>query len=468
MRTEITFYGGLNTIGGVVMSIVYGHERVLLEIGTAYNPATDMFDGTVQNRIDHYLYDELKLKRAPWVDGIYSKKHLKDLALESCEDSSLHTSIFITHMHLDHMSCMGLVGDEVDVYLSEPAKRLEKALETVEKGVKTLRTVGYKTLDPHHTYVLGDIKLKPYLLNDKSYQDYSFYVETPDLKLHYTGDLLLHGDYAEKVFEEMEEIKNKKVDVLVCDCTTFMDSTMEMIYGNPNAVVEGKKELPEGMLNKSMVDDALCEQLASKKGLCVFNFYEREMEDVLKFNVMAKKTNRTIAYEPETAYLIWKFFNQPVHVYVPDYDGYDTSWFKELIHANPVVSKKEIYTAPQTYLIQTTYSHIMELFDLPNHDACYLHSGGTPIGAYDPAYANMLRIIEMAGFTHINFFMNNYFTHAYPPQAKYYVDQVNAKVLIPTHGYNPERMQAPAGRKRLLPELGKTYYFDGENMKEVE
>ena len=55
MRTEITFYGGLNTIGGVVMSIVYGHERVLLEIGTAYNPATDMFDGTVQNRIDHYL-----------------------------------------------------------------------------------------------------------------------------------------------------------------------------------------------------------------------------------------------------------------------------------------------------------------------------------------------------------------------------------------------------------------------------
>ena len=37
MKTEIKFYGGLNTIGGVVMSIIYGNERLLLEIGMAYN-----------------------------------------------------------------------------------------------------------------------------------------------------------------------------------------------------------------------------------------------------------------------------------------------------------------------------------------------------------------------------------------------------------------------------------------------
>ena len=118
MKTEIKFYGGLNTIGGVVMSIIYGNERLLLEIGMAYDPNSDIYDGMVTHRKDSYLVDELKLNRAPKVDGLYSKEYLYDYNLLSSEESKLHTSIFITHMHLDHMSCMGLVSDDVDIYLS--------------------------------------------------------------------------------------------------------------------------------------------------------------------------------------------------------------------------------------------------------------------------------------------------------------------------------------------------------------
>ena len=111
---------------------------------------------------------------------------------------------------------------------------------------------------------------------------------------------------------------------------------------------------------------------------------------------------------------------------------------------------------------------ILELFDLPYTNSCYLHAGGTPIGAYDPAYVNMQRILEMAGFTHINFFMNNYFTHAYPQQLKYYCDQIDAKVLIPTHGKKPERLLATNGRQRLLPKKYATYIFKNNQLVEVE
>ncbi|MBR3841571.1 MAG: hypothetical protein IKM20_10580 [Erysipelotrichales bacterium] len=466
MKTEITFYGGTHTIGGVVMSVVYGKERVLLEIGTAYNPATDIYDGTVLKRNERYLFDELTLGRVPRVNGLYSKKDLKEYPLTSCEDVDLHTSIFITHMHLDHMSCMGLVGDNVDVYLSEPAQRLEAALETVGQGVHTLRSVGYKVLDPNKEYKIGDITIKPFLLNAKSYQDYSFYVTTPDLKLHYTGDLMMHGDYKQQVIDEMNYVKAQRPDVLVCECTTFMDSTMNMMYGKPDAEVVGDVELPEGMLSKEMVDEELYKKLETLNGLCVFNYYEREMSDVVVFNEMARKSGRCVAYEPETAYLIWKFFDKPVNVYVPDYDEYGQAWYEELVSNNPVITKEDIWKNPKGYLIQTTYKHSMELFDLPSTDASYLHSGGTPIGAYDPAYKNMQRIIEAAGFTHINFFMNNYFTHAYPPQVKYYCDEIDAKVLIPTHGNNPERLLPKSG-VQLIPKLGVAYVFDGEKLVEA-
>ena len=466
MRTEIKFYGGLNTIGGVVMSIVYGKERLLLEIGMAFDPSSDVFDGMVTPRIENYLVDELKLKRAPFVDGLYSKEYLRDFSLLSAEDSDYHTSIFITHMHLDHMSCMGLVSDHVDIYLSKPAIVLEEALETVGKGVVNLRKTPFKELDPNKEYKLGEITLKPFLLNDKSYQDYSFLVTTPDMKIHYTGDVLLHGDYADEVWKEMEIIKNEKVDVLVCDTTALMDNTMTMMYGDPNAEIIGQKELPNGMYSKKMVDDKLCENLLEKEGLCVFNFYEREMGEVLVFNEMAKKSNRIIAFEPETAYLVWKFFNQPINVYIPDFN-YEQEWFKELIENNHVITKEEIYKNPKGYLIQNTYEHIMELFDLPNSNACYLHAGGSPIGAYDPAYANMKKVLGLTGFMHINFFMNNYFTHAYPQQLKYYCDQIDAKVLIPSHGYNPERLHASNNRQRLLPKLYTTYILENEQLVEA-
>ncbi len=466
MKTEITFYGGLNTIGGVVMSVVYGKERLLLEIGTAYNPSSDMFDGYVEHRTERYLYDELKLGRAPHIDGLYSKHELKDFNLISSEDSDLHTSIFITHMHLDHMSCMGLVSDDVDVYLSEPAQRLEAALQTVGQGVKTLRKTGYTILDPEKEYKIGEITVKPFLLNAKSYQDYSFYVTTPDLKLHYTGDLMLHGDYVDAVWKEMEYVKAQKPDVLVVESTTFMDSTMLMMYESTDAEVIGAPELPEGMMNKEMMNEHLCQNLAEKQGLCVFNYYEREMSDVMAFEEMAEKTGRIIAFEPESAYIIYKFFNKDVNVYVPDFN-YDQPWFDELMQHAHIITKKEIHENPKKYLIQNTYPHIMELFDLPNQDSSYLHSGGIPIGEFDPAYANMSRILKLAGFTHVNFHMNNYFTHAYPPQVKYYCDEVDAKVLIPTHGNNPERLYAKEGRIRLLPELRKTYVMENDRLVEV-
>lgn len=463
MKTKIKFYSGLNTIGGVVMSIVYGKERILLEIGRAFEPSKDVIDPVMNLREENTLYDQLCIGSVPLVEGIYSKRYIGDFDLAASEDSDLHTSIFISHLHLDHMCCMGLVDDRVDIYVTEPLLRLEQALETVGKGVSTLRSNGYKIMDPTQEFKIGEITVKPFLLNSKSYQDLSFYVKTPDLKLHYTGDVFLHGDYADAVWQEMNDLKNEKIDVLVCETTTLMDSTMEMFYGDKETEIIGSPEVPDRMLNTEQVNLKLLEKLKEKDGLCVFNHYEREMTDVELFKNMAKETYRTICYEPETAYIIWKFFGEPIHVYVPDYN-YTQQWFKELIQNNPIVTLQQIHQNPEGYLVQNTYEHIMELFDFPA--GCYLHSGGIPTGTYDPRYANLRKVVEMAGFEHVNFFMQNYFGHAYPPQLKYYCDQIDAKVLVPVHGYNPERLHASNGRQRLLPKQYQTYIFENDHLVE--
>lgn len=471
MRTEIKFYSGIHTIGGVVMAIEYGKDRVLLEVGVAYDPATDVYDGMVKHRKTNWLKDELLLNRVPAVDGVYRRQDLLDYPLTSCEESEKNTAAFITHMHLDHMTCMGMLGDEVKVYLSESAQRVEQALEDTGVGVVNIRTTPFLPIYDKQWVKVGDIEVLPFLLNSKSYQDWSFYVKTPDMKIHYTGDLFLHGDYVDAVLAEMEWVKEQHPDLLVCEATTFMDGTMLMMYDSPEAEVVGAIELPKGMLNKEMVDQIYLDEIKKQEGLCVFNYYEREMSDVMNFKEWAKETNRILAFEPKTAYLVWKFFGEKVNVFVPDvacFENCKEQWFVDLMANNPEIKKQDIIANPRNYLIQNSYAYILELFDLPNENASYIHCGGTPIGDYDPAYANMQRVLELAGFNHVNLFQKNYFSHAYPPQVKGYVDQIDAKVLVPSHSMNPERLKAPEGRQQLIPELGVTYVMEGDRMVRKE
>ena len=475
MKTEITFYAGIHTIGGVVMSVVYGDHRVILEIGTAYQPKTDVYDNYVRPRNEGRLYDELRLGRAPRVDGIYDRVHIRDLRnLEAAEDSKLHTAVFVSHLHLDHMSCMGYLSERVDVYLSDSARCIETALETVGLGNCNLRKVPYKPMYDMEPVMVGEIKVVPFLLCRQSYQDWSFYVETPDVKLHYTGDLMMHGVYKDAVLNEMNWVAAQDPDILVCEATTFMDSTMKMVYGTPNATVEPDVEMPEGMLDKCGLDLEMEKILRQQKGLAVLNFYQREMADVESFDKIAANCGRTLVLEPETGYVAWKFFKRPIPIFVPDDKRFlpngelgRTEWYQELMAANPRVTREELFAAPEKYLLQNSYEYVLGLFDLPDQGAAYLHAGGIPIGAYDPKYANLMRILEHTGFTYSTFFAKNYFSHAYPCQVKYYVDSIDARVLIPSHSEEPERLLPGPNGVQFIPELGVTYTYEDGKMEEV-
>lgn len=222
-NTKITFYSGLDTIGGVVMELIYQNSRIIMEMGTIYNPSFSLYDGNVNKR-STYIKDGLWINDIPKIAGLYNEKEIKDLSLLSAENSTMQTAIFITHLHLDHMGNMGVVSDDVDVYLSKNAQIIEQALEDVDKGIFSKRK---RYLDIPDEIYIGDIYVKSFCLNPNSYQDYSFYIETPDLKVHYTGDVILYGVYEENIKKEIEFLKEKEVDILVCEGTSFLTSWLK-------------------------------------------------------------------------------------------------------------------------------------------------------------------------------------------------------------------------------------------------
>ncbi len=463
MKTTFIMHSGLYTIGGVVCSVTYGNDRVIFEMGSAYSPVDDVYDGTVLPRAKAWVKDAIRTHKVPAIHGLYRRQDIEGfMDLIPAEESKVNTAVFITHLHLDHMAGIGMIAPEIPVYMNENAILIERALEATGEGVPTLERE-YTHFEANKPIRVGAIEVLPIETSRRSYRDYAFLITTPDGTIHWTGDLSLHGEDVELNIAQMELLKAKKIDVLLCDCTSFMDEVLLQMNQttDPKAILPSR-EIPLGMLDSSDVNRELFKVLEQQQGLCVFNFYQREMDEAKRYIEWAERVNRVCVFEPDCAYIVYKFYQIQPNIFIPDSERYPDSpdlqpaWFKELLENAKVVTREEIYNNPAGYLLQNSYRHILELFDLPDEGGAYLHADGIPIGEFDPAYKNLLRIIERTKFQYLTFFCKNYFGHGYPPQVKYFVDQVDPKVLVPCHGFNPERL-LPNHGEQLLPIEGKTY-----------
>ena len=430
--TYLRFWAGLTSIGGTVISILHGEHRLILDFGFNYNPGNIFSDKQVQLRPAHLVHDYLRLEMIPAIPGVYPKSEL--LACEgllSAEESPWQTAVLISHLHLDHMGAMGLVSPRIPVFLTEESLELYRALGEIGEGVSGER--GYSVCQFDVPLEHGPFVITPLKVDHDVSGACSFHIRTPHGEVLYTGDFRLYGATPPSAMRWLERAQALGVDVLISEGTTLRSPA----EGESEEII-GDGSLPDTLTTEDMLPAKLY-SLLSGTGLAVFNIYHRNLRRLGMMLDVGRGSGRIVVLERETAHLARTLLSRGDFVETAD------------------ISAPMIRENPARYLVQNSYRNCLALLDYAGLNGSYIHSNGTPLGDFDPAYTRLRTLVEKCG---LEFHYVGATGHAIPQHLQYVADTLAAKVLVPLHSFRPQRLTAAIGQ-RVLPERGVIYRLEG-------
>lgn len=449
MKTNITFWGGLDTIGGNIAEITYGKDRIIFDFGLVYNPASSMLDAEGRDA-DTYVLDMLKLHAIPTIDGLYSEKDLTagpNYHIETPlpkEQSELNTAVFISHLHLDHMGAMDTISADIPVYLTQGSYQLFRTLEQIGEGLtihREYRSIGYK-----EKIEVGSISVTAYQVDHDVIGAASFLIETPDASILYSGDIRMHGAHPEHMEAWLDEMKQKDISLLLIEGTTFQQEANTLLE-NTDEEITCKSEKD--------IEDAVGKVLEKTSGLALFNMYHRNVERIQQFLRAAGAARRIAVLEPETASIADEFLQDGEFMIYIDKHENPSSQLCKLVDQYGGVTFEDINQNPHNYLLQNSFHHIHRLLDWNLTESVYMHANGMPLGPFDPAYQTLHAILRHFKVDYESLDISG---HATTEDILSIIDKVDPKIVVPWHSKHPELIIPRNDTIRVcLPKRYETY-----------
>lgn len=109
-QTVLQFWGGLNTIGGNIISIQYENYRIITDFGALAGVNSDILTEEAD------LADLIDTNKVAAIPALYSRERLGSHSLSSFEESEIKTIICLSHLHLDHLGSFAQLPAETPVY----------------------------------------------------------------------------------------------------------------------------------------------------------------------------------------------------------------------------------------------------------------------------------------------------------------------------------------------------------------
>jgi len=452
---KLTFFGGVNEIGGNKILLEENNASLFLDFGKSYKEASLYFEEFVNPRAVQGIKDYLELDLIPKKQGLYRNDLEEILSKENHEISSYEKikldGILLSHPHMDHVGYLSFIDEKIPVYLTKDSLLVLKTFNIIKP--KNLENEIYEISYPHYLdskkrkKIKRDFKvvenLKPFKIKNLEitpiFVDHSapgatmFLIKSKNEKILYSGDFRLSEikkDYLEKI---TSYLKKEEISYFLCEGTRI-------------------KEIK--VLNEEEVYKKAKEKVSKIKGLIVADYSLTDIARFLTLQKIAKDLKRKIAlpfnYFGYLAFLKENGFEIEISKNVILYGKKKAKlnkWEKDLIKRYPFVEAEVIRKNHKDYLVILNFYQIQELIDLkPDENSYFLRAITEPhseeMEISEERFINWIKHFKMQGLTEEGKFERAHVSgHISGKEIEEFISKIKPDCVIPIHTEYPEEFK---------------------------
>jgi len=462
--TSLTFYGGVNEIGGNKILLQDKDTKVFLDFGMSFGKRSKFFEEFVNPRVSNGITDYLTMGLIPDIPGIY-REDLLEMAKRKPEKSDID-AVLLTHAHADHANYISFLNKDIPIHmgagchliLKAIADRGSRSLENEildykerplaeHKGEKPVarKIIEFRTGDK---FKVGSLEVEPIHVDHSVPAAYGFIIYTSEGPVVYTGDIRLHGTHPEMTKDFIAKAKEVKPIALISEGTRIADKEKE----------ESEK-LVYQQCSKTIKD-------TNRLIFADFNF--KDVDRFQTFYKIAQETGRKLVVKLNDAHFL-KYLSQDKHLSVPDIDNEHiviylpkkgsgtysdsdyTSTEKAFLNLNNAWTAKQIAENESKVLCCMGFYSFTSLIDIkPEPGAVYIHSSSEPYNEGQVISSDRADAwIEHFGMSRVQSHCSG---HARGRDLLEAVAEIGAKTLFPVHTEHPEAYNAVSKNMVLIQE----------------
>jgi ribonuclease J len=132
---RLTFYGGINEIGGNKILLEEEERKLLIDFGFPYKRHKQFYEEYLKPRSGAGLLDPLIMRLLPPLEGIYRDDLMPPELWQQFREDLLYREldridgVLLSHAHLDHSGYISFLKEEIPVYSTATTAFITKAMQ---------------------------------------------------------------------------------------------------------------------------------------------------------------------------------------------------------------------------------------------------------------------------------------------------------------------------------------------------
>jgi len=429
--TRLTFYGGINQIGGNKILLEDRGTRVFFDFGVSFADEARYFCGYLMPRNVNGAGDYLEFNLLPRLGGLYARDMIKNTEIKYEEPK--FDAVFLSHPHIDHIGHLPFIDEKIPVHCGECTKIIIDAIQ--ESGRINLGEHEFHTFRTGKRVKVDTLTIEPIHVDHSIPGAYGFIIHTSEGPIVYSGDYRLHGPMSHMTKEFAERAAQTDPTTMICEGTRVCPEEEQVIHSESRVKAESNRIVAN----------------ASSK-LVVVAFYGRDIDRFKTFYGIAKENDRKFVIPIKLAHLLYMLKSDPV-LRIPDVMDDDDILFYKKRKKTGEFAKSDYYGWERPFLEKAiTYDYVREnqsrlLFNLdltgftelidvrPSRGGHFIHSMSEPFSEEDISLDVMNSWLRHFS---LEFHQIHASGHCPSQDLAQIINRVKPKRLIPVHTEHPE------------------------------